>query len=85
MDKRNRLFVAGGPTGKAFVYDAATGADLASYQLAPRGTAATFVNDVVVTGKGACFTDSAEPAAVRRAASAARRRCPTRTRSASWP
>ena len=50
--------MAGGPTGKAFVYDARTGEDLASYQLTPEGTAATFVNDVVVTGKGAWFTDS---------------------------
>ena len=57
VDKRNRLFVAGGGTGKAFVYDARTGGDLASYQLAAAG-AATFVNDVVVTSKAAWFTDS---------------------------
>jgi sugar lactone lactonase YvrE len=57
VDRRNRLFVAGGATGKAFVYDAATGADLASYQLATPG-AATFVNDVVVTARTAWFTDS---------------------------
>ncbi|HSO55413.1 MAG TPA: superoxide dismutase [Actinomycetes bacterium] len=58
VDKRNRLFVAGGPSGKAFVYDAATGADLGSYQLAVPGEA-TFVNDVVVTSRAAWFTDSA--------------------------
>jgi sugar lactone lactonase YvrE len=57
VDRRNRLFVAGGATGKAFVYDARTGADLASYQLATPG-AATFVNDVVVTDRAAWFTDS---------------------------
>jgi sugar lactone lactonase YvrE len=57
VDKRNRLFVAGGGTGKAFVYDARTGRDLASYQLAAAG-AATFVNDVAVTSKAAWFTDS---------------------------
>ena len=57
VDRRNRLFVAGGATGKAFVYDAGTGADLASYQLAAPG-AATFVNDVVVTSHAAWFTDS---------------------------
>jgi sugar lactone lactonase YvrE len=57
VDRRNRLFVAGGATGKAFVYDAATGADLASYQLATPGTP-TFVNDVVVTAGTAWFTDS---------------------------
>ena len=49
--------MAGGATGKAFVYDAGTGADLASYQLAAPG-AATFVNDVAVTGRKAWFTDS---------------------------
>jgi sugar lactone lactonase YvrE len=57
VDRRNRLFVAGGATGKAFVYDARTGDDLASYQLAAAG-AATFVNDVVVTARAAWFTDS---------------------------
>jgi sugar lactone lactonase YvrE len=60
VDRRNRLFVAGGATGKAFVYDAASGADLASYQLAAPG-AATFVNDVAVTRKAAWFTDSRAP------------------------
>jgi sugar lactone lactonase YvrE len=58
VDRRNRLFVAGGATGKAFVYDARTGADLASYQLTPAGATATFVNDVVVTDRAAWFTDS---------------------------
>jgi sugar lactone lactonase YvrE len=58
VDRRNRLFVAGGPTGQARVYDARTGAELATYQLTPEGTAATFVNDVVVTAKAAFFTDS---------------------------
>jgi sugar lactone lactonase YvrE len=57
VDRRERLFVAGGATGKAFVYDARTGADLASYQLAAPG-AASFVNDVAVTPKAAWFTDS---------------------------
>jgi len=54
VDNRNRLFVAGGPTGKAFVYDARTGADVAEYTLAPG-----FINDVVVTRIGAYFTNSA--------------------------
>jgi sugar lactone lactonase YvrE len=57
VDPRSRLFVSGGATGKAFVYDARTGADLAGYQLAAPG-AATFVNDVVVTSRAAWFTDS---------------------------
>jgi sugar lactone lactonase YvrE len=61
VDPRNRIFVAGGPTGQGYVYDAGTGGDLASYQLTPAGTAATFVNDVVVTRKAAYFTDSQNP------------------------
>jgi sugar lactone lactonase YvrE len=52
---RGRLFVAGGPTGKAFVYSTRSGSELATYQLT---TAATFVNDVVVTRSAAWFTDS---------------------------
>jgi sugar lactone lactonase YvrE len=51
-----RLFVAGGPTGKGWVYDARTGATLAEYQLA--GSGPTFVNDVVVTRDAAWFTES---------------------------
>ena len=51
-----RLFVAGGPTGKAFVYDADSGALLASYQLAT--STQTFVNDVIVTKDAAWFTES---------------------------
>ena len=53
VDGRGRLFVAGGPTGRAFVYNARTGADIASYVLAPG-----FINDVVVTRTGAYFTNS---------------------------
>ena len=55
VDARNRLFVAGGSTGDAYVYDGATGALLAEYDLA---SGATFVNDVVVTRDGAYLTDS---------------------------
>ena len=51
-----RLFVAGGPTGRAWVYDARTGATLASYQLAAGPP--TFVNDVIVTRDAAWFTES---------------------------
>lgn len=54
---RGRLFVAGGGTGKAFVYDAKTGALVRELQLATGG-GATFVNDVVVTKRAAYFTDS---------------------------
>jgi sugar lactone lactonase YvrE len=55
VDGRGRLFVAGGPTGAGFVYDARSGKPLASYQFT---TGETFVNDVVVTSKAAWFTDS---------------------------
>ena len=54
---RGRLFVAGGQTGKGFVYDAGTGALIRELQLAT-GAGATFVNDVVVTKRAAYFTDS---------------------------
>jgi sugar lactone lactonase YvrE len=51
------VFVAGGGTGDAYVYDARTGEDVARYDLAPEG-AGTFVNDLVVTPKAVWFTDS---------------------------
>jgi sugar lactone lactonase YvrE len=60
---RGRLFVAGGPTGKAFVYDARTGRLLAERMLATG--AGTFVNDVVVTRRAAWFTDSFRPVLYR--------------------
>ena len=56
VDRRQRLFVSGGSTGKAFVYDARDGDDLAEYTLVPAG--GSFINDVVVTPRGAFFTDS---------------------------
>lgn len=58
VDGRERLFVAGGPTGKAFVYDGRTGRDLAAFQLATSGDADTFVNDVALTRRTAYFTES---------------------------
>jgi hypothetical protein len=61
-EDRGRLLVAGGETGKAFVYDARTGVLIREYQLA---TAPTFVNDVVVTRTAAYFTDSRRAAIYR--------------------
>ncbi|HEU6445544.1 MAG TPA: hypothetical protein VFL61_10845 [Gaiellaceae bacterium] len=58
-----KLFVAGGPTGKGFVYDARTGALLATHQLTTESD--TFVNDVVVARGAAYFTDSRQPALYR--------------------
>jgi sugar lactone lactonase YvrE len=56
----NLLFVSGAGTGKAWVYDLKTGAQVREYQLAT-GAGATFVNDVVVTNDAAYFTDSNRP------------------------
>ena len=50
-----QLWVAGGPTGKAFVYDARTGADVAEYALA---TGTPFINDVAIGRREAYFTNS---------------------------
>lgn len=67
VDDRGRIFVAGGLTGMAFVYDAATGQDLASYTLTPANTVEipTFVNDVALTADAAWFTDSRKPVLYR--------------------
>lgn len=55
----NFLFVAGGSAGTAYVYDAATGAEVAVYQLAdPMAVPPPLINDVVVTHEAAYFTDS---------------------------
>jgi sugar lactone lactonase YvrE len=54
-DRKRRLFVAGGPLGAGYVYDARTGADVRQYSFA---SGDTFVNDVVVTRTAAWFTDS---------------------------
>ena len=50
-----RIFVAGGATGQAYVYDAHSGAELATYRLTSE---ASLINDVVVTPQAAWFTDS---------------------------
>jgi sugar lactone lactonase YvrE len=55
LDLRGRLFVAGGPGGDARVVNGITGQVLASYTFA---AAPTFINDVVLTGDAAWFTDS---------------------------
>ena len=50
------LYVAGGPTGLASVYDAQSGALVDKCEFGTPG--ATFVNDVIVTRDAAWFTDS---------------------------
>lgn len=55
--RTDHLFVAGGMTGQAYVYDVTTGEMVATYTLNESGT---FVNDVVVTEGAAYFTNSNE-------------------------
>jgi len=50
------LFVAGGFTGQAYIYDTATGATVASYQFGTPDS--SLINDVALTKDGAWFTDS---------------------------
>jgi len=61
--RHDLLFVAGGFTGQAYVYDIDSGATVASYQFTPpspadAATPTTVINDVTVTDDGAWFTDS---------------------------
>lgn len=56
LDRRGRLWVAGGPAGTTRVYDARSGELVADISL-PTGPA-TFVNDVTVTRDAAYLTDS---------------------------
>jgi sugar lactone lactonase YvrE len=59
LDQRtNLLYVAGGSTGMAYVYEADSGANVAAIQLA---NPPTFINDVVVTREAVYFTDSFRP------------------------
>jgi sugar lactone lactonase YvrE len=69
FDRRSTLlFVSGGPSGTATVYDATSGAQVAFYQFgapSPTGPPTTFINDVIVTREAAYFTDSVTPALYR--------------------
>jgi hypothetical protein len=60
---RGLLWVSGAGTGKGFVYDAATGGNVATLDLAaePVTPNSSFINDVVLTPKAAFFTDSRRP------------------------
>lgn len=60
LDRRGRLFVAGGAAGDARVVSTRTGEVLASYSLD-----AGFVNDVIVTPDAAWLTDSLNPVLYR--------------------
>ena len=64
VDRRtNYLFVAGGGTGNAYVYNAATGADLGVFSLST--ASARFINDEIILGNAVYFTDSARPVLYR--------------------
>jgi sugar lactone lactonase YvrE len=57
LDDRGRLFVAGGSGGNARVIDVRSGKLLKAYTLQ---TGTSFINDVVLTGGSAWYTDSAD-------------------------
>lgn len=54
--RHDLLFVAGGGTGQAYIYDLESGNTEATYQLAAPGV--SFINDVTLTSRGAWFTNS---------------------------
>jgi len=54
-----RQAAPGGTTGTAHVYNSRTGALVAQYQFGPNGK--SLINDVVLTVRGAYFTDSYNP------------------------
>ena len=57
-ERTGYLFVAGGPTGFAYIYDGKTGAEIAAIQLE---TLSSFINDVVITKDAVYFTNSLQP------------------------
>src|SRR6476469_803918 len=60
VDKWNRLWVAGGGTHHAYVYDAATGAQIADITL-PDAAGSGIINDVVATRDAVYFTNTNQP------------------------
>lgn len=56
------LFVAGGGTGYAYVYNGETGENVAEIQLS---VSIRFINDVIITKEAAYFTNSLRPALYR--------------------
>jgi sugar lactone lactonase YvrE len=77
------LFVAGGFTGQAYVYDTRTGAAVATYQFTNPPN--TVVNDVAITQDGAWFTDSLQAKLYFVPVSAAGVPGPSRTLALSGP
>lgn len=62
LDAFGRLYVCGGTGGDGRIIDTHTGAVLAHYQFT---TAASFVNDVILSHDAAWFTDSTNPVLYR--------------------
>lgn len=61
-ERTGLLFVAGGATGYAYVYDGETGESVAAL---PLTTGPRFINDVVITQDAAYFTNSQQPVLYR--------------------
>lgn len=57
--RSNYLFVAGCFSGNAYVFDAETGAEIMTFQLAP--AFATIINDLAITTNAVFFTDFGQP------------------------
>lgn len=58
LDASNRLWIAGGRTGRIFVIDTANGAVVKSFDT---GAAGSLLNDVAFTADAAYFTDTLRP------------------------
>ncbi len=64
FDERTQLiYVAGGATGKIYVYDSNSGASVAAITATTNAT--TFVNDVAIARDAVYFTDSSRPVMYR--------------------
>jgi sugar lactone lactonase YvrE len=61
-ERTGLLFVAGGPTGFAYIYNGETGENVDEIQLT---TGPAFINDVVITRDAAYFTNSQQPVLYR--------------------
>jgi sugar lactone lactonase YvrE len=61
--RTNYLYVAGGATGNAYVYEASTGETIAIISLTT--SSPTFINDEVITRDAVYFTDSSNPVLYR--------------------
>jgi sugar lactone lactonase YvrE len=79
----NLLFVAGGFTGQAYVYDLRSGATVATFQFGAPGT--SIINDVALTKDGAWFTDSLQAQLYFVPVSGAGALGPSRTLAVSGP